>query len=58
MGPGNRVRVGFAVRRLGPGGSSRRREPLPPRRRKPEGASNLLNLCIDKLSSSAGGRLP
>jgi hypothetical protein len=26
--------------------------------RKPEGTSNLLNLCIDKLSSSAGGGLP
>lgn len=31
---------------------------LPPRRRKQEGASNLLNLCIDKLSSSSSGRLP
>lgn len=26
--------------------------------RKQEGASNLLNLCIDNLSCSAGGRLP
>ena len=31
---------------------------LPPRRRTQEGASNLLNLCIDKLSSSWSGRLP
>lgn len=62
MGPQDRVRRGLC-RGGGPGDSSRRHRArwgvlLPPQRRKQEGASNLLNLCIDKLSSSASGRLP